>query len=75
MLNDLLDATGWSSEQFLAVSIMLFVVLAMSVVVLRMLRLFRMANRRSRYAPNLRPLRRRRLIVPESEEDGAEAEK
>ena len=60
MLNDLVDASGLSGEQFLAISIMAFVVLAMMVVVLRMLRLFRMVGRKSRYEPGLRPLRRRR---------------
>ena len=71
VLNDLLEASGWSSEQFLAISIMAFVVLALMVVVFRMLRLFRMAGRKSPYEPNLRPLRRRRLIYPEPDEDDA----
>ena len=73
MLNDLIEASGWSSEQFLAIGIMAFVVLALAVVVFRMLRIFRMASRKSRYEPNLRPLRRRRLIYPEPDED-ADAE-
>ena len=71
MLNDLIEASGWSSEQFLAISIMAFVVLALAVVVFRMLRIFRMAGRKSRYEPNLRPLRRRQLIYPEPDEDDA----
>ena len=76
MLNDLLEASGWSSEQVLAFSIMAFVVLALAVVVFRMLRLFRMAGRKSRYQPNLRPLRRRRENYREAEqEDTGEEEK
>ena len=73
MLNDLLEASGWSSEQFLAFSIMAFVVLALAVVVFRMLRLFRMAGRKSRYQPNLRRLRRREIYrEPQQEETGEE---
>ena len=76
VLNDLIEASGWSSEQFLAVSIMAFVVLALMVVVFRMLRIFRMASSKFPYEPNLRPLRRRRLIYPESDEaEAAEEEK
>lgn len=73
MLNDLIEASGWSSEQFLAFSIMAFVVLALTVVVFRMLRIFRMAGRKSRYQPNLRPLRRREIYrEPQQEETGEE---
>lgn len=76
MLNDLMEASGWSSEQFLAFGIMAFVVLALAVVVFRLLRLFRMAGRKSRYQPNLRPLRRRRENYREAEqEDTGEEEK
>lgn len=70
MLNDLIDATGWSSEQWLAVSIMAFVVLAMMVVVSRLLKIFRM-TRKPRYQPVLRPLRRRRTIYRETEQEEA----
>ena len=73
MLNDLIDATGWSSEQWLAVSIMAFVVLAMMVVVSRLLKIFRM-TRKPRYQPVLRPLRRRRTIYRESEPEGVAEE-
>ena len=76
MFNDLIEASGWSSEQFLAISIMAFVVLALMVVVFRMLRIFRIASRKPRYQPNLRPLRRRREIYREEEqEEAAEEEK
>ena len=76
MFNDLIEASGWSSEQFLAISIMAFVVLAIMVVVFRMLRIFRIASRQPRYQPNLRPLRRRREIYREEEgEEAAEEEK
>lgn len=69
VLNDLLEASGRSSEQFLAFSIMAFVVLALTVVVFRMLRLFRMADRKSRYQPNLRPLRHGREIYRKAEQE------
>ncbi|MXZ32070.1 MAG: hypothetical protein F4Z20_01375 [Gammaproteobacteria bacterium] len=76
MFNDLIEASGWSSEQFLAISIMAFVVLALMVVVFRMLRIFLIASRKPRYQPNLRPLRRRREIYREEEqEEAAEEEK
>ena len=74
MLDDLIEASGWSSEQFLAISIMAFVVAALSVVVFRMLRIFRMASRKPPYEPNLRRLRRRRLIYPDPDEDEAPEE-
>ncbi|MCY3565753.1 MAG: hypothetical protein OXH27_06185 [Gammaproteobacteria bacterium] len=74
MFNDLIEASGWSSEQFLAISIMAFVVLALMVVVFRMLRIFRIASRKPRYQPNLRPLRRRREIYREEEQDEAAEE-
>ena len=74
MLNDLIEASGWSSEQFLAISIMAFVVAALAVVVFRMLRIFRMASRKPPYEPNLRPLRRRRLIYPDPDEEEAPEE-
>ena len=66
MLNDLIEASGWSNEQFLAISIMAFVVLALMAVVFRLLRIFRMASRKSRYQPNLRPLRRLRTSHEQS---------
>ena len=75
MLNDLLEAGGWSSEQFLAFSIMAFVVLALMVVVFRMLRIFRMAGRKSPYEPNLRPLRRREIYREAEREETGEEEK
>ena len=62
---------SWSSEQFLAISIMAFVVLALTVVVFRMLRIFRIASRKPRYQPNLRPLRRRQTIYREEEREEA----
>lgn len=69
MLNDLIEASGYSHEQFLAISIMAFVVLALTVVVFRMLRVFRMASRKPRYQPNLRPLRHRQAIYREEERE------
>lgn len=73
MLNDLIEASGWSNEQFLAISIMVFVVLALMAVVFRMLRIFRMASRKPRYRPNLRPLRRLRAThQPEQGNDAGD---
>ena len=74
MLNDLIEASGWSSEQFLAISIMAFVVAALAVVVFRMLRIFRMVSRKLPYEPRLRLLRRRRLIYPDPDEEEAPEE-
>lgn len=74
VFNDLMEATGWSSEQYLAISIMAFVVLAMAVVVFRILRIFRMTSSKYRYQPNLRRLRRRREIYQEEEQEEAAEE-
>ena len=57
MLADWISTLNWSPEQWLAVSIMIFVVLAIVVLVLRMITLFKMA-RKPAYKPNLRRLRR-----------------
>ncbi len=60
MLSNLIDASNWTHEQWLAASILLFAVLSILVVLHRMLKIFRM-TRKSSYQPNLRPLRRRRF--------------
>ena len=59
MLSDLIDASGWSHEQWLSVSILAFIVVTLVVVMARVIRLVRMSRRKT-YQPNLRPLRRRR---------------
>lgn len=60
MLSDLIDASGWSHEQWLAASILAFVAITLCVVMARVLKLIRM-SRKTAYRPNLRPLRRRRF--------------
>ena len=59
MLSELIDAFGWSHEQWLAISILAFIVVTLIVVISRMIKLVKM-SRRETYQPNLRPLRRRR---------------
>jgi uncharacterized protein (DUF983 family) len=59
VLVDWIDASNWSPEQWLAIIIMVFVVLAVVVLLFRMVKLFKMA-RKPAYKPNLRPLRRTR---------------
>lgn len=60
MLADLINASSWTHEQWLAACILVFVVLAVLLVMYRMVTLFKIAKK-PRYTPNLRPLRRRRL--------------
>lgn len=60
MLTDLIDASGWSHEQWLAASILVFIAITLCVVMARVLKLIRM-SRKTTYRPNLRPLRRRRF--------------
>jgi uncharacterized membrane protein len=59
MLSELIDASGWSHEQWLAMSILAFIVVTLVVVMSRMIKLVKMSRRKT-YQPNLRPLRRRR---------------
>jgi uncharacterized membrane protein len=59
MLSELIDASGWSHEQWLAMSILAFIVVTLIVVMSRMVKLVKMSRRKT-YQPNLRPLRRRR---------------
>ena len=59
MLADLIDASNWTPEQWLTISILVFIVLAVLVMMHRMYRIFQMSRRQS-YKPNLRPLRRTR---------------
>lgn len=60
MLSNLIDTSGWTHEQWLAASILVFIVVTVAVFMHRMLKLFRMAKKSS-YQPNLRPLRRKRI--------------
>jgi uncharacterized membrane protein len=59
MISELIDASGWSHEQWLAMSILAFIVVTLVVVMSRMIKLVKMSRRKT-YQPNLRPLRRRR---------------
>ena len=59
MISELIDASGWSHEQWLAMSILAFIVVTLIVVMSRMIKLVKMSRRKT-YQPNLRPLRRRR---------------
>ena len=59
MLSELIDASGWSHEQWLAMSILVFIVVTLIVVMSRMIKLLKMSRRKT-YKPNLRPLRRGR---------------
>tara|TARA_A100000164_G_C21775673_1_gene708465 strand:- start:215 stop:394 length:180 start_codon:yes stop_codon:yes gene_type:complete len=59
MLSELIDASGWSHEQWLAMSILAFIVVTLIVVMSRMIKLVKMSRRKT-YQPNLRPLLRRR---------------
>jgi hypothetical protein len=59
MLTDLINASNWTHEQWLMVSIMVFMVLAALVFIYRIYVLFGMAKKPP-YTPNLRPLRRSR---------------
>lgn len=59
MLAELYDVSGWTHEQWLAVSILAFIGVTVVVVLWRMVKIVRI-SRRKHYKPNLRPLRRRR---------------
>ena len=57
MLTHFVDVSNWTAEQWLAVCILVFVVITVFVVIHRSVRIFQMAKK-SKYEPNLRPLRR-----------------
>ena len=59
MLARLIDVSGWGTVEWLAASILAFIVVTVIVVLYRIVALFRM-TRRSKYQPNLRRLRRGR---------------
>ena len=59
MLSELIDASGWSHEQWLAMSILVFIVVTLIFVMSRAIKLVKMSRRKT-YQPNLRPLRRHR---------------
>ncbi len=60
MIAEMINSSGWTHEQWLAGSILAFIVVATLVMLHRIYRLMNMA-RKKQYKPNLRPLRRRRF--------------
>ena len=57
MLSRLIDSSGWTAEQWLAATILVFIIITVIVVAHRMVRIFQISAK-SEYKPNLRPLRR-----------------
>lgn len=57
MLAEFIDTSSWSPEQWLAAIILAFIVVTILVVLKRIVGLFKLSQK-SRYKPNLRPLRR-----------------
>ena len=57
MLSRLIDSSGWTAEQWLAATILVFVIITVIVVAHRMVRVFQISAH-TNYKPNLRPLRR-----------------
>ncbi len=66
MLDDLIHASSWTAEQWLAAIILVFIVVAVLVFLHRTFKLFQM-TRKQPYRPNLRPLRRRRYRADDEE--------
>jgi hypothetical protein len=57
VLGNLIDTSTWSHEQWLAATILVFIVITVLVVLKRLIGLFQL-TKKPRYTPNLRPLRR-----------------
>ncbi|NKB33615.1 MAG: hypothetical protein GKR91_11010 [Pseudomonadales bacterium] len=57
MLAQFVDVSNWSAEQWLAACILAFIVVTALVVLHRSVKIFQLAKK-SKYEPNLRPLRR-----------------
>jgi len=66
MLSRLIDSSGWSHEQWLAASLLVFICLSVAVFLHRMFKLTQLFRKNS-YEPNLRPLRRRRYYNTQEE--------
>ena len=60
MLSRLIDVSGWTAEQWLAATILAFIVITLVVVAHRIVKIFRIAAQ-SNYQPRLRPLRRAKM--------------
>ena len=54
MLSRLIDVSGWSAEQWLAATILAFIVVTLVVVAHRIVKIFKIAAQSS-YHPRLRP--------------------
>ena len=61
MLSRLIDVSGWTAEQWLAATILVFVIVTLIVVAHRVIKVFKIAAQ-STYQPNLRPLRRAKRV-------------
>jgi len=59
MLARFIDVSAWGHEEWLAASILAFIIVTIIVVIYRLVTLFKL-TRRKKYQPNLRPLRRGR---------------
>ena len=57
MLLRLIDASGWTAEQWLAATILVFIVITVIIVICRVIGIIQISAK-SNYKPNLRPLRR-----------------
>lgn len=62
MLSRLIDSSGWTAEQWLAATILVFIIITVIVVAHRMVRIFQISAK-SEYKPNLRLLRRNKSHV------------
>ena len=68
MIARLIDTSNWTYEQWLAAIILTFIVLTVVVFIHRMVKLFRF-SRKPAYKPNLRPLRRGRYRLDNSDHE------
>ena len=57
MLSRLIDSSSWTAEQWLAATILVFIIITVIVAAHRMVRIFQISAK-SKYKPNLRLLRR-----------------
>jgi hypothetical protein len=57
VLSNLFDTSTWSHEQWLAATILVFIIITVLVVLKRLINIFQYTKKPS-YKPNLRPLRR-----------------
>ena len=67
MLSRFINASGWTSEQWLAATILVFIVITIIVVAHRVMRIIQISAK-SNYKPSLRPLRRNKSRLKLSRE-------